>query len=81
MSFCKERQKIVKKRVCEKEKGNKGRVSAPSRCVYVCVCVCVCVCVRERERERGPRCVTGRRDKKIIIINSVVYVCERAKKR
>ena len=45
----------------------------------------VCVCVRERERERerkkGPRCVTGRRDKKIIIINSVVYVCERAKKR
>ena len=47
MSFCKERQKIVKKRVGEKEKGNKGRVSAPSRCVYVCVCVCV----RERERE------------------------------
>ena len=47
MSFCKERQKIVKKRVREKEKGNKGRVSAPSRCVYVCVCVCV----RERERE------------------------------
>ena len=45
MSFCKERQKIVKKRVREKEKGNKGRVSAPSRCVYVCVCVCV----RERE--------------------------------
>ena len=45
------------------------------------VCVCVCVREREREREKGPRCVTGRRDKKIIIINSVVYVCERAKKR
>ena len=79
MSFCKERQKIVKKRVCEKEKGNKGRVSAPSRCVYVCVCVCERE--RERERKKGPRCVTGRRDKIMIIINSVVYVCERAKKR
>ena len=53
MSFCKERQKIVKKRVREKEKGNKGRVSAPSRCVYVCVCVCEREREREREKERA----------------------------